>query len=120
MIVSRKADCRLLPVGWCHCASNILLGHVRQQCSFCAFHTAAALHLGYLQSATLPVPCRIRNQIDNLLASDRALSLVVAIETALEDKRFEVIKYIVQTCQTFSDFNETLCSCSGHSIWSCP
>jgi hypothetical protein len=34
--------------------------------------------------------CRIRNQIDNLLASDRALSLVVAIETALEDKRFEV------------------------------
>jgi hypothetical protein len=33
---------------------------------------------------------RIRNQIDNLLASDRALSLVVAIETALEDKRFEV------------------------------
>jgi len=33
---------------------------------------------------------RLRNQIDNLLASDRALSLVVAIETALEDKRFEV------------------------------
>jgi bifunctional DNase/RNase len=32
---------------------------------------------------------RLRNQIDNLLASDRALSLVVAIETALEDKRFE-------------------------------
>ena len=34
--------------------------------------------------------CRIRNQIDNVLASDRTLSLVVAIETALEDKRFEV------------------------------
>lgn len=33
---------------------------------------------------------RLRNKIDNLLASDRALSLVVAIETALEDKRFEV------------------------------
>ena len=34
--------------------------------------------------------CRIRNEIDNVLASDRTLSLVVAIETALEDKRFEV------------------------------
>ncbi len=33
---------------------------------------------------------RLRNQIDNLLASDRTLSLVVAIETALEDKRFAV------------------------------
>ena len=43
-----------------------------------------------LQDIMLVAARRIRNQIDNLLASDRALSLVVAIETALEDKRFEV------------------------------
>lgn len=33
---------------------------------------------------------RLRDQIDKVLASDRALSLVVAIETALEDGRYEV------------------------------
>lgn len=32
---------------------------------------------------------KLRDEIDKLLASDRALSLVVAIETALEDERYE-------------------------------
>lgn len=31
----------------------------------------------------------LRDQIDKILASDRALSLVVAIETAIEDGRYE-------------------------------
>ncbi len=34
--------------------------------------------------------CRLRAEIDKMLTGDRMLSLVVAIETALEDKRFEV------------------------------
>ena len=34
--------------------------------------------------------CRLRDKIDHIMQSDRAMSLVVAIETALEDKRYEV------------------------------
>ena len=34
--------------------------------------------------------CRLRAEIDKLLSSDRILSLVVAIETALADERYEV------------------------------
>ena len=37
-----------------------------------------------------PSPRSLRDVIDKTLASDRALSLVVAIETALEDGRYEV------------------------------
>ena len=34
--------------------------------------------------------CRIRDKIDKLMQKDRALSLLVAMESALEDERFEV------------------------------
>lgn len=34
--------------------------------------------------------CRIRDQVDKMLASDRALSLLVAMESALDDNRYEV------------------------------
>lgn len=35
---------------------------------------------------------RLRNDIERVLSSDRELGLVVALETALEDQRFEVRK----------------------------
>lgn len=36
------------------------------------------------------VCCRLRDKIEHILKSDRAMRLVVAIETALEDKRYDV------------------------------
>jgi hypothetical protein len=38
----------------------------------------------------VPMPFRLRDEIDHILSSDRLLSLVVALETALEDQRFDV------------------------------
>ena len=40
--------------------------------------------------------CRLRTEIDRLLGSDRVLSLVVAIETALSDERYEVCYHLYQ------------------------
>ena len=34
--------------------------------------------------------CRIRDKIDKMMQKDRALSLLIAMESALEDDRFEV------------------------------
>ena len=34
--------------------------------------------------------CRIRDKIDKMMQKDRALSLLIAMESALEDERFEV------------------------------
>ena len=38
----------------------------------------------------LALPCRIRDTIDDILTTNRELGLIVAMETALTDERFEV------------------------------
>ena len=44
----------------------------------------------FLSLFTVLFLCRIRDKIDKLMQKDRALSLLVAMESALEDGRFEV------------------------------
>jgi hypothetical protein len=51
--------------------------------------TAAAQLHGARPLTAARAPRRLRDQVERLLASDRALALVVAIESALEDDRLE-------------------------------
>lgn len=42
--------------------------------------------------------CRLRDEIDRILARDQAGRLIVAIETALDDKRYEVRPDSIRVC----------------------
>jgi hypothetical protein len=39
--------------------------------------------------------CRLRDKLDKMLASDRMLSLMVAMESALDDARYEVSTFLL-------------------------
>lgn len=65
---------------------------------------AIGADLALLRSAlntSCSIQCRLRREIDTMLTADRALSLVVAIETALEDKRYEVLFFKMKTIYPF-------------------
>ena len=66
--------------------------------------------------------CRLRSEIDKLLSSDRILSLVVAIETALADERYEVRRMCIpyQPLHTLCAQFHSLCRSHGSTVHSLP